>query len=687
MVDELLYSELAKGIAEDGRLHVRREPTSYLSLLYPIAIAPAWLASSMDTTYAVVKAINAVLITLAVVPVYLWARRLMTPSYAVVTALLALLMPSLLYSGMVMTENAFLPAFLVATFSIARALERPTLARQALALGAVVLAVLVRVQGVVLILVLLTAIALDALLEARGGRAKRFHAALTERFRAFRHSLILLGLAAAGYGIFKLVEGEPLSTGLGVYRAAGSTDYSPVEVARWTLYHAAELCLSVGLIPVSAFLVLTVMALRGPGFSEAERAFVAVTASAVAWLVLTVGAFASRFALRIEERTMFHLAPLFLLALGVWLARGAPRPPKAAIGAAFVPVVFIAFLPLERFLDEASVYDAFGLLSLLRLAGEVPGGPETVRWITVGGACVAALLFVSVPRALFRTLAPAAVAVFFVLTTYAVSGAIRDHSRLVQQITYESDAEWIDERIGSGSSAVYLFDGAPDEDLESPRLWQTEFWNRSLSTVYWLGGVDHDGLPGEHAAIDSSTGTLVRRPGRTPIRSRYVVTGAPGLAVAGELVERKARLALYRTPGTVAVDEMVRGRYADGWMGGRASYMRFGSPGNHPGLVRVAVSRSGWAGPDVPGRVRIRVGPSVGRFRTSRIGRVTAERRWVIHSSTERTFVIPTPRPPFRVEVRIDPTFSPSRFGLPDPRKLGAQVRFTFAPRPRSEAS
>src|ERR671919_1851909 len=91
MLDELAYAELAKGIAEDGRLLIRDEPTSYLSFLYPLLIAPAWLAASMETTYVLVKTINAILITLAAVPVYLWARRLMTGSYAAITTVLVLL--------------------------------------------------------------------------------------------------------------------------------------------------------------------------------------------------------------------------------------------------------------------------------------------------------------------------------------------------------------------------------------------------------------------------------------------------------------------------------------------------------------------------------------------------------------------------------------------------------------------
>src|SRR6266699_3026923 len=156
MIDELVYSDLARSVARGGGLAIRGEHTRAYGLLYPILIAPAWLAHSMARTYELAKAINALLVTLAGVPFYLWARRLVTPGYALVALGLFLLLPAQLYAGTLMTENAFLPAFLLAALAFASALEHPTPARQALALGAIVLASAIRIQGLVLVLILLT---------------------------------------------------------------------------------------------------------------------------------------------------------------------------------------------------------------------------------------------------------------------------------------------------------------------------------------------------------------------------------------------------------------------------------------------------------------------------------------------------------------------------------------------------
>src|SRR4051812_39624617 len=167
MVDEVIYSELAKSFEAHGNFLIRDHAADVPSVLYPVAIAPAWIADSIPTAYGIAKAINVLLMTSTVVPVYLWARRLATSRWALVACALVLVMPSMLYTGVLMSENAFLPLFLAATSTLALALERPTLLRQALLLGFVVLAVGVRLQALVLIPIILAAAALKVLVDAR----------------------------------------------------------------------------------------------------------------------------------------------------------------------------------------------------------------------------------------------------------------------------------------------------------------------------------------------------------------------------------------------------------------------------------------------------------------------------------------------------------------------------------------
>jgi hypothetical protein len=100
--------------------------------------------------------------------------------------------------------------------------------------------------------------------------------------------------------------------------------------------------------------------------------------------------------------------------------------------------------------------------------------------------------------------------------------------------------------------------------------------------------------------------------------------------------------------------------------------------------MKVTVSRAGWTGKDVPGTVTIRVGTLVvGPDKQPAIGEVTAVRRYVVRAGKARTFAIPTPTPPVRAEVTIDPTFVPAKLdaGSSETRALGAVVVYEWVPR------
>ena len=157
MIDELVYSEFAKSFATTGHYFLRGQPAAAWSYLYPGVISPAWWANSMSTTYGIAKAINAVVMALAVIPVYVWASRLTSRRYALVAAALLLLIPSYYYTAMLMTENVFLTTFALASLAVGLALERPTILRQLLALGAIGLVIAARFQGVVFVLIYATA--------------------------------------------------------------------------------------------------------------------------------------------------------------------------------------------------------------------------------------------------------------------------------------------------------------------------------------------------------------------------------------------------------------------------------------------------------------------------------------------------------------------------------------------------
>jgi hypothetical protein len=133
----------------------------------------------------------------------------------------------------------------------------------------------------------------------------------------------------------------------------------------------------------------------------------------------------------------------------------------------------------------------------------------------------------------------------------------------------------------------------------------------------------------------------------------------------------------------------VTGVFPDGWSGALSSYTRYSTEGNRAGRVRVIVSRKEWGGPDKTGHVTVTIGPIViGDDNQPHVGKPEVVKRFDIHSKGEIPLVLKAPGPRFRVEVSVDPTFSPREL-LPqsesDNRQLGAVVRYVFLP-PRKAA-
>jgi hypothetical protein len=158
MVDELIYSELAKSFAASGHFLVRDHATAAYGVVYPALISPAWaIFDSVPHAYAAAKAINSALMSLAAVPAYLLARRVLSRPFALGAALLTVAIPSMVYTGTLMSENAFYPIFLLAALALVAWLERPTPLNTALLLGACALAFLTRAQAIALLPPILTA--------------------------------------------------------------------------------------------------------------------------------------------------------------------------------------------------------------------------------------------------------------------------------------------------------------------------------------------------------------------------------------------------------------------------------------------------------------------------------------------------------------------------------------------------
>jgi Dolichyl-phosphate-mannose-protein mannosyltransferase len=648
MIDELIYSELAKSFADTGHFLIRDQSSDVYGFVYPALISPAWaLFDRVPDAYAAAKVINSVMISLAAVPAYFLARRVLSSWLSLLAATLTVAVPSMVYAGTLMTENAFYPLLLTAALAMVVWLERPTATTTALVLAAALLCFLTRTQALALLPALLTAPLLVA------GR------------RAFREYRLMYGVGLGGVVLVLVVQavrGASLLGVLGAYEAANTADYTVREVSRWFLYHLAGLDLSLGIVPFAALLLL---ALAWRNRSRTERVFLAAALSISFWLVLEVATFASEQSFRIEERNMFYVAPLFFIALLVWIDRGAHRPlwPTAAavVAAAAQPLA----IPYVRLVGLSALSDTISLLPLASLHDS--GVPlADLRWIVFGGAVLAGAVFVLVP-ARYALILPVLVVAYFAVSQKPIEGKWREASTLdlFQGITIPRP-DWIDRKVGRDADVAAIWSGVPDRFS----IWENEFFNRSLRRFYYTQGPLPGDLPEIALATDLKTGVL-REPSGKVVRAEYVLTDG-SVALAGRVIAldlRKGTL-LYRVNGPLRRVSHVEGLYPqDTWSGAEVTYTRLACAG---GALAVELQSD----PGLFTRPQTVVA-YVGGKAVARVSVPPVERR-VLHVPLRREGGTCVVR--FRVSQTAIPKVI-TRGANPDPRRLGVHFnRFSYSP-------
>ncbi len=116
MVDELMYKAAAESFFRFGdfdRLYLGYRPI-FGNFLYPSIISLSFYFG--PNFYVISKAINAVLISIAIFPTFLIAKCFNQGKWPLLPVILVMLMPSNLYANYIMAESLFFPLFLFAFF-------------------------------------------------------------------------------------------------------------------------------------------------------------------------------------------------------------------------------------------------------------------------------------------------------------------------------------------------------------------------------------------------------------------------------------------------------------------------------------------------------------------------------------------------------------------------------------------
>ena len=119
--DELFYLELSQNLFLRGSLTVYGSPIHFTKLLYSVILAPFYAVSDGVLRTQLISGFNALLISSALIPGYLLARRILKKNWQIILALLILaLSPNLLFSITFMSENLYYPLLLWAFYAAYR---------------------------------------------------------------------------------------------------------------------------------------------------------------------------------------------------------------------------------------------------------------------------------------------------------------------------------------------------------------------------------------------------------------------------------------------------------------------------------------------------------------------------------------------------------------------------------------
>jgi Dolichyl-phosphate-mannose-protein mannosyltransferase len=518
--DETIYAELGRSLWHSGHFRLLGAPTAFYSLVYPALVGGPLSLADRELGYELLKWLQALVVSLTAVPVYLWGRSLVGRRWAVLAAALALAIPGLAYSSLVLSEVAFYPLTVLGAWAMASALESPTTRNQALVLATTVLAVATRLQALVLVPAFVTAIVLKLVFDR-----SRLRSAL-----AYAPSLAAVALASAGWIAWRALGGGGAAV-LGAYRSAGEASYDPAEAARYVSYHAGDLVLLTGVVPAVALLLLAIGALRGRETSNRVRALLAVTLALAAWYVAEVGVFASRLVGTLAERNLFALAPLVFLAFVVWLARGAPRedvPLAVAVVAAFAVV---ATIPARLVSSRQTLWYAFTLTPIRALKHTLPGA--NLHLLLICAALPLLALAALTPVARLWALPAVVLALFVALSVYASHTVASETAFVRTDLLGGKNTRWIDG--AAPGRVVFLFGG----ETNWTAVYENVFWNRKIGTIYTLPGFPLPGPFPQRPVGPEADGRVVFALARRAL-GRYVVSDRTITLFGSELASRDA---------------------------------------------------------------------------------------------------------------------------------------------------
>jgi hypothetical protein len=554
--DELGYQQIAANIARGHLALYGRTGLSY-SPFYSLLLSPLFAAGlSAPSAYEGIKVVNAILMSLALLPTYGIARFLLPRRPSLVVVALAALAPLMYTTTLGMSENAAYPLFLVAAWLLLRTLAHPSRVNDALFVGATVVACAARIQLVVFVPAAISALALLALVETRSLGRRFVRAART---LASQHVVLV-----AGCCLIAVAALAPALIGSGAFSAAGRYSNVPAkgngggaQIAKLFVYHTAGLVIVAGVMPFIATAAAALVWLRRAAAGRTAM-FAATALTLTLWLLAETAFAVNAFerqgdAPRIHERYLFYLVPFFLTGLLAALRDERVRASRGSyVVATAVSALAVLAIPFRTIINGTIVADSFSF--------ELFARNVSLQAVSHAAALAAGIVFGAGLLLLVARRQPllvlGAVAAAFVFLSYREAVRVEAAANGHRSFTVATSRDWVDQADPTSSVAMVVGPAVTDPVAE----WQTDYDNLTIHRLYYVCHATLSADFGEQQVSVGDDGVV--RAGGAPLATRYAVVPA-NLGVQGVLLGRDpvARLELVRTDGTLRVDPRLRDRW------------------------------------------------------------------------------------------------------------------------------
>ncbi|MEX2195733.1 MAG: glycosyltransferase family 39 protein [Thermoleophilaceae bacterium] len=546
MTDELAYMKQAVAIGEDL---LPLTPSDFWftswAQLEPLLAAPAYALLGTTTAFDVVHVLNGLVMASTAIPTYLLARELtLSRLWCYAVAALSVAVPWLALSATILTEVVAYPAFVWAALAMQRAVSDPSPRRDLIALAAIALAVLARLQLAVLAPAFIAAVLIHELAfrgpdhPAPRSRLDRARTALASHWPLAAGTVLAAALVA-------VLGRDDLFGSYGLVTRGDLLPPGAFDVAGDVLAYVA---IGIGVIPLALAAAWAAATLVRP-LSTERHAFACVLVAVMVVMLVTVGSFTARFAPAIHDRYLFYLVPLIFIGMVAALLerRALVVPPLVAGAASAWLVATVTLTPAGANIISPSATFHKVLDGRAYDVGRLFGNPDLdtttlLAIVTAVGTAAIALARLRLSRGAVAAAVTSLVLVFCAVQTGYVMREVAA-SQQDPSAEFLAGRGWIDRALPEDARAAAILGVVGSPTTSAVSWWDAAFWNADLDVLaatgrsesygqaYWRP-IELDPATGELSGLDSHGHLVMAETDvRFGLRGETVVAERDGLQI------------------------------------------------------------------------------------------------------------------------------------------------------------